>query len=213
MLIDLVTIDWSAIAALSSIAVATVGFIIGSNLRRSQKRQERYTLILEFRREIIEFSSDFITSISDALSIIDEDLSKENLRRELQYTSKKLSALVDLGRFFFPNYVTQEGNYGHEKGPAFEGYKRPSLDAIIAAHLAVEAALSNGEEKQNLLKLSKEQFLHHNNSWMNFSGELTPKRLLVHSRRTFLNLTVPETLPKEWRSMFQNLLGPVKTKE
>lgn len=45
----------------------------------------------------------------------------------------RLSALIEQGRFFFPNIKTEEG-YGKDKPPAYRGYRNLALDMLVASY-------------------------------------------------------------------------------
>jgi len=65
----------------------------------------------------------------------------------------KLSALIEQGRFFFPNIQTGDG-FGDDKPPAYRGYRNLALDMLVASY--------NLHNKQSPTKhLDQAETLHH----------------------------------------------------
>lgn len=203
MLFNLSVIDWGAISALSTIGIALLGFLISRGLKAQEKQREDYTLLIEYRREVVSFSSRFFSLTADAISFHDSD--KEDLAESARIAAQ-LSAMLDEGRFLFPNYVTDE--FGKEKGPAFEGKRRPALDAIMAAQCAT-LALNKGSKSADYIESAAAEI---EKTGQPKSLEYDPKSIrsiLVESRRAYLNSIFHSTFPREWHMRFQKLLGTV----
>ncbi len=45
----------------------------------------------------------------------------------------RLSGLIEQGRFFFPN-IDRSDDFGHEKPPAYRGYRNLGLDFLVASY-------------------------------------------------------------------------------
>lgn len=60
-----------------------------------------------------------------------------------------LSALIEQGRFFFPN-IDRSDDFGHEKPPAYRGYRNLALDFLVASY-----NLFNGKVSKAALKKSE----------------------------------------------------------
>ncbi len=207
------TFTWEAISALSGIAIAVIGYMIGRGLRKRELRAQKYALIGEYRREIMAFSKEFFEQVAEALSLRDTDPRDERAARRLAAISTRLSGLADTGRFLFPNDISGPNDYGHEKGPAFAGRRRPPLDAILAAHLAVEALRRDGDKVGEFLDLAMAQLKRTGKPLKAPVRAEDPFYLLIQSRRCYLNAVVPDTFPRAWMSMFTTLLGPVERAE
>jgi hypothetical protein len=211
MAINLDTIDWSAISAISTIVIAVLGYAISRNLKDQEKQRERYTVLAEYRKEVIAFSARFFDIVADLIAIHDTDVGQVSNASEASRLAAKLSSLVDEGRFLFPNDTDPPNNYGSEKGPGYEGARRPALDSIMAAHFSAVAladqkklskmkSLANGELQKTGLPLSDTY------------DPASVRSILVESRRCFINAVIPSTFPREWQRLFHNLLGPVQKK-
>lgn len=203
-------IGWEAVSAVSGVFIAIIGFMISRNLRNQEQRARKYALLAEYRKEIIAFSKEYFETVSEALSVRNRFAETQDARAELDRLSNKLSSLVDTGRFLFPNHVPGEGAEGLHKGPAFAGRRRPPLDAILAAHYAVEAMKREGNAFGDYLNKSLTELRKTGQPLSTPVRETDPVYLLIQSRRCYLNAVVPDTFPREWTKMFTVILGPVE---
>ncbi|WP_238368098.1 hypothetical protein [Mesobacterium pallidum] len=202
-------INWDAIAALTGIVIAGLGFMINSRLRRQERKSRHAALLSEYRRETIAFSRDFFETVSEALALYAVEKERPRDDPQLCLLAARLSSLADTGRFYFPNEMG-ENPTGTSKGPAFAGTRRPPLEAILAAHFAVEAMRLAGPEKREAQDLAVE-CLHETRQPFPMPRDSgpSPRFLLIQARRCYLNAVVPGTFPREWHGMFEDLLGPV----
>ncbi|HTV68879.1 MAG TPA: hypothetical protein VMF90_10110 [Rhizobiaceae bacterium] len=60
----------------------------------------------------------------------------------------KLSALIDTGRWYFPNQWSDE--YGLDKEPAYRGTRQPILDCIVAAYDDLKDGGNSPDTRRNL---------------------------------------------------------------
>jgi hypothetical protein len=204
---DLLKIDWSAISALSTIFVAFLGYIINANLKRQQQQQEEFALLSGYRREVISFSERFFDLIARAVALHDASLPKDKKHDECLSIAAELSSLVDEGRFIFPNDSAPPNDFGVEKGPAFEGARRPVLDVMMAAYFAT---LSIGEEGDKNLRAALNELQRNRFPISDNHNPRCAKSILVESRRMYLNAIFPATFPKQWHERYQKMLGRVE---
>ena len=209
MEINLGVFDWGSVAALSSIVIAILGFVINHRLHEISRRSGRHEHLAEFRKEITAFSADFLTAASEAQAfaqcIGQGAVNVDDARKK----AAQLSALVDRGRFLFPNYLHENDRHGAEKGPAVEGYRREPLDAIMAAYFAMES-IARPEEAERYLWRSYRELVRAGQPMKDDFNRLDPASCIFEARRSFLNSVVPSTFPREWRTSFSRLLGPVE---
>ena len=208
--ITLNEVGWEAVSAVSGVLIAILGFVISRSLRRREKQAERFALLAEYRKEIIAFSREFFEIISEALSVRTRSDDSAAAGAELDQLSTRLSGLVDTGRFLFPNDNKGSNAFGSEKGPAFEGRRRPALDAILAAHYAVEAMKRSGDGSKPYLDKAMRELRKTKQPLTPPIRENDPVYLLIQSRRCYLNVVVPDTFPRQWLAMFTTLLGPIE---
>jgi hypothetical protein len=207
---ELGKINWDAIAAVSALLIAVMGFLINRRLRRQQKIAEKYALLGEYRREIITFSKELFEAIAKGILLNRQSKEDDVSARELDDLATKLSSLADTGRFLFPNYIPATNPVGIEKGPAFAGIRRPPIDAILAAHYAVRAIAKSGDSRQKFIDFSVKELRKTGQPLAEPNKFSNPEYLLVQSRRCYLNAVLPDTFPREWKSMFSDLLGPIQ---
>lgn len=92
----------------------------------------------EYFQDLFKWSTETMLLLSEALHLCDLDPQKcekgsfFNTRHSLRI---KLSAQIDTGRWFFPNYAPEK--HGQHKLPAFRGYRPAVLDALVFAYQAV----------------------------------------------------------------------------
>lgn len=211
--ITLGQIGWDAVSAVSGLLIAALGFRISRSLRRREQQSQRYMLLAEYRKEIIAYSREFFEIVSDALSVRSRSESAGKAIQELDRLSTRLSSLVDTGRFLFPNDIGGSNAFGFEKGPAFAGRRRPALDAILAAHYALEAMKREGDAAKPFLEKALRELRKTNQPLTPPIRRSDPVYLLIQSRRCFLNVVVPDTFPRDWLAMFSTLLGPIEGTE
>lgn len=201
-------INWDAVAALTGVVIAVLGFMINSRLRRQERKSRHAALLSEYRRETIAFSRDFFETVSRALALYAVEKDRPRDDPHLTEIAARLSSLADTGRFYFPNDIGANPT-GSAKGPAFAGTRRPPLEAILAAYFAVEAMRLSGPEKTEAQDLAIDCLRETRQPFPapRDSGP-SPRFLLIQARRCYLNAVVPGTFPREWHSMFTELLGP-----
>lgn len=207
MTVNLGTLDWNAVVAISTIAIAVIGFLINRKLNKGQEQAERYALLVQFRREMIDYASEFFSASADAIALADLAETHGVDQEKCNIVSAELSALIDKGRFLFPNYKDGAG-FGKEKGPAFEGFRREPLDAILAAFFAVES-IRRPDQKQSYMRKSLREIIRANQPISREFRAENARSLIIEARRSFLNSVVPKTYPELWLQQFSDLLGPM----
>jgi hypothetical protein len=138
--------NWiSAIVSAVALASSGVAFLIA---RKSRLRAEKFemqsaeialiqnqlahqTWADEFFRDVTTWAGGVSLSISRAIHLIEKADPEE-----LTDVMIELSAAIDTGRWYFPN--RHENKYGHEKQPAYRGFRQPVLDRVVHAYRIVE---------------------------------------------------------------------------
>tara|TARA_B100002003_G_scaffold153247_1_gene142051 strand:- start:2809 stop:3459 length:651 start_codon:yes stop_codon:yes gene_type:complete len=200
---------WDAVAAVSSVFIAMLGIAITVELKRRDKAAERYFILNDYRKEIIAYSAEFFEAVANALALSVDAAAGKTDHLQLKVVSMQLSALADTGRFLYPNDIEGENSYGHEKGPAFAGRRRPPLDAILAAHFAVEAMRNAGEQREMYASMAIRELEKTRLPLELPVEQSSPEYLLIQSRRCYVNAVVPTTFPRERLEMFSSLLRPL----
>jgi hypothetical protein len=65
---------------------------------------------------------------------------------EHQSDSAMLSALIEQGRFFFPN-IDRRDEFGSEKPPAYRGYRNLALDFLVASYNLMQREFNSDRQK------------------------------------------------------------------
>lgn len=128
-----ISANLDVVLALGSALVALVSALVA----RGETRRQRHLQEEELRRRVDQASLDWGHEAIDtmgeaaglALSPMISDLERRHKRLEI---ARRLSALADRGRFFFPNL--DPDNHGADKEAAFRGKRPPILDALIYAY-------------------------------------------------------------------------------
>jgi len=109
------------IAGMSLIFSLTVTFFYFRD-----RRQAKFLLMNEYTKQIMEWYAETI----EILLKLEHKACNKTLRTEVL---AKLSALIERGRFFFPN-IDKQDRYGSEKPTAYQGYRNLALDFLVASY-------------------------------------------------------------------------------
>lgn len=138
----------SAIAACISAVSALVAVW---NYRREQLNQ-RITAAKwkkEYFSDLLKWSDEAMLLLSESLHLCDLEPKRMEGNKffEAQHSLRvKLSAQIDRGRWFFPNYAVEQ--HGTHKSEAFRGYRPAVLDGLVHAYRAV-SSINYVEQSQN----------------------------------------------------------------
>lgn len=86
----------------------------------------------------------------------------------------RLSALIEQGRFFFPNIKVEEG-FGKDKPPAYRGYRNLALDMLVASY--------NLHQKSDAANHLRQAETLHRNFTSIVYGVVRPERRLEEIRK------------------------------
>jgi len=112
----------------------------------------------EYFRDIRAWASEAVDVLSEAIyagmgggTVTPE--SESLLRR----SRCRLSALIDRGRFFLPNIRVDD--HGANKPSAYQGYRHPALDPLMAAERILGGTLGRFESPQEALIAMRRNFV------------------------------------------------------
>ncbi|GGC50277.1 hypothetical protein GCM10011386_48130 [Parapedobacter defluvii] len=112
------------IIAFGSLLVSLLAFIYAF-----LTNSKRYELTSQYRREVLDWFSETTLILSTLRKVIYDKDGKEDKYKLLC----KLSAQIEVGRFFFPNIDKGDG-FGKEKPLAYQGYRNLVLDFLVYSH-------------------------------------------------------------------------------
>lgn len=88
----------------------------------------------QYMTNVRAWADDACDAISIAIHALKADPS---IQDEMLFTSlRRVSGLVDRGRWFFPNLWSDE--HGQHKEPAYRGIRQPILDCLVDAYRTIE---------------------------------------------------------------------------
>ncbi|MCC6076271.1 hypothetical protein ACFPTX_15200 [Pseudomonas sp. GCM10022188] len=187
------------IAAVAAIASAIAAARSSKAAEKQQQEATRHAIsnaeILEKEHDLKlrEWTDQFFSSvrmwaeevclaISEATHISEHsELSAEHKRPVLI----KLSALVDTGRWYFPNQWVDD--YGTHKEPAYRGVLQPVLDCVVAAYDALKESGPEYDAKSELAMCQRE-FVSH------IQEVLDPRKREQEIKKIILEFEVSERL-------------------
>lgn len=120
------TSDWIAGISLV-IAFAALIYTIISNTKK-------YELTYQYYQDVVAWHSDVIKVITQLKATNEEETKRAYLA--------ELSALIETGRFYFPN-IDQHDNFGVDKPLAYRGYRNIVLDFLVFEYQLFDREDSN----------------------------------------------------------------------
>ena len=138
--------DWIAGISLV-VAVAALLYTVISNTKK-------YELTYQYYQDVVAWHSDVIKVITQ-LKVTNEENSKKVYLAEL-------SALIETGRFYFPN-IDQHDNFGADKPLAYRGYRNVVLDFLVYEYQLFDRKNSNkyAEHAESLQRLFTSYVFQH----------------------------------------------------
>ena len=131
--------EWVSIISLI-VAVIALIYSFASNTKKYELTYQYYNDVLSWHNQVVKVISDLRINSKDELS------KKSNL--------SKLSALIETGRFYFPNVDNNDG-FGIEKPIAYQGYRNVVLDFLVFEYqiLQKEDSYKYDKHTENLQRL------------------------------------------------------------
>lgn len=145
----------SAAIALAAAASSVYFAVRAERANRVKTSIDFTTLYRQTHSELRRWGEEVVYALSDAVHLCDRMAvfgSLEEFSGERVAIRSRLSALIDIGRFFFPNML-----YGASSESAYSGIRPPALDHIVYAYrnlagLEYGRALANEEIREALVK-------------------------------------------------------------
>lgn len=144
-------------------AVSVVlGWVVGTRTERATKKQyqlDAMAFTSSWYTDLRAWASEVVDVLSETAEWCDNNHKSKNQRDEALLVCRyRLSALIDRGRFFFPNEYHEE--YGLHKPEAYRGFRHPTLDYLVGAYQIInDPALVEefgfSDKKSALIKLKR----------------------------------------------------------
>ncbi|MFH0736529.1 MAG: hypothetical protein V1773_18050 [bacterium] len=89
-----------------------------------------FRLNIDYSKQIMDWYAETVYVLKLLKLLTEKDGTQDNLYIE---PLAKLSALIDRGRFIFPN-IDKKDDFGKKKPLAFRGYRNVALDFLVASY-------------------------------------------------------------------------------
>lgn len=109
--------------AIVSIAITTIISIVGG-VYAVANNTKKFELSESYKKEILDWYSNTINIMMSIISKV------KNKKTGYDDELSKLSAQIEIGRFYFPNINKKDG-FGVEKPSAYQGYRNIVLDFLV----------------------------------------------------------------------------------
>lgn len=106
------------------------------------RRHARFQVENEYTNDLLMWHGE-VVRVLVRLRILNNGKKASQIREDLAL----LSALIEQGRFFFPN-IDRSDNFGKEKPPAYRGYRNLALDFLVASFNLFNGPISKDALKQ-----------------------------------------------------------------
>jgi len=128
------------ITAISAVVAALSALVGVWNFRREQLNQKIATAKWrkEYFSDLLKWSDEAMVLLSESFHLCELDPKRMANNEYFERRHKlrvALSAHIDRGRWFFPNYATDQ--YGQHKHEAFQGYRQAVLDGLVRTYQEV----------------------------------------------------------------------------
>ncbi|MEM7481608.1 MAG: hypothetical protein AAF481_10580 [Acidobacteriota bacterium] len=130
----------SVIAAVSLVVSVVVAFFFVRD-----RRHAKFELENDYAVRLMDWHGEVVNVLLQARCVDRAEPSLGDLRA-------RLSALIEQGRFFFPNIDKGDG-HGDDKPPAYRGYRNLGLDFLVASYnLLQQVPTESDREKLEILQ-------------------------------------------------------------
>lgn len=150
------SMDGGDMMGAGSAVIALTSFLFSWRMSHRQEKRAAISLKLAHDNDIIRWSDEAIVVLAEAHELLCEKgvaYPDSEFRLQRSGCRAKLSAIIDRGRLFFPN-VHIGDSHGLDKEAAYQGHRRPALDALVSAYqLLGNAGMQAGPDTASAEKL------------------------------------------------------------
>lgn len=119
----------SIIAILSIVVTALIAIIGG--IYAIVTNTKKYELTESFRKELLQWYTSVVNLMIKIIhSSENGDFSSPEFSSQKNEMLSQLSALTEVGRFYFPNVIKDDG-FGSKKPSAYQGYRHINLEFML----------------------------------------------------------------------------------
>lgn len=189
--------EWISVISLV-VAFAALLYSIISNTKK-------YELTYQYYQDVVAWHSDVIKVITQLKATNEENSKKVYLA--------ELSALIETGRFYFPN-IDQHDNFGANKPLAYRGYRNVVLDFLVYEYQLFDREDSNKyvEHAESLQRLFTSYVFQHldpkklqkkvkHNTSIQMKNETTINDFLKQSPESIYALFLIDSNKENWETV------------
>lgn len=189
--------EWISVISLV-VAFAALLYSIISNTKK-------YELTYQYYQDVVTWHSDVIKVITQLKATNEENSKKVYLA--------ELSALIETGRFYFPN-IDQHDNFGANKPLAYRGYRNVVLDFLVYEYQLFAREDSNKyvEHAESLQRLFTSYVFQHldpkklqkkvkHNTSIHMKNEITINEFLKQSPESIYALYPIDSNKEHWETV------------
>lgn len=181
MAINLALTEESIVAILSIVVTILIAVIGG--VYAIITNTKKYELTENYRKELLEWYSSVVDLMIQIIHYIEcGKFYSSDFSQQRTDMLSKLSALTEVGRFYFPNVIKKDG-FGIEKPSAYQGYRHINLEFMLHFYRIA----SNGSNNKNIPLLWRLE--------RNFTAgifDMIEPRKRNHDYAKYLAITIPE---------------------
>ncbi len=148
---------------------------------------KEYELTERYRCELLSWYRDVVETMMEIIHYCElGEVNLESFSRERIKLISKLSALVEIGRFYFPNIIKND-RFGKHKSVAYQGYIHIELEFLLDFYFI--ASEKSNEKRINSLRRLVRQFT-------SFIINMIDPRKYNKKYSKYLSITIPQ-----WQSI------------
>lgn len=158
------------------IASITAIYTISTNTKK-------YELTERYRCELLSWYRDAVETMMEIINYCESgEFYLESFSQERIKSLSKLSALVEIGRFYFPNIIKNDG-FGKHKPAAYQGYRHIELEFLLNFYFI--ASNEPNKRQINSLRQLERQFT-------SFIFNMIEPRKYNKKYSKYLSITIPQ---------------------
>ncbi len=135
-------LDTESMLTIAGIAVTIVIAVVGG-IYAVVTNTKKYELTENYRQEILHWYTEVVSLMMQIIHYCEKGLfSLDEFKKQKIDMLSRLSALIETGRFYFPNVIKNDG-FGGKKPTAYQGYRHINLEFMmhfyrIASHDSID---------------------------------------------------------------------------
>jgi len=145
-------------AAIASVVTVVLVARRSEAFAAAERQRAAFNAVAEWRRDVRGWSAEAIDVLSEAVYLCSSSVYVDAFDKRSVTCRYRLSALIDQGRFFFPNM--HGDRHGTHKPQAYRGLRHSALDPLVAAERVLSGStVGDFESQSKALVAMKREFV------------------------------------------------------